>query len=60
MKNENYILISKEEYTRLIKNSDFLDALIEFGVDNWDGYCEAIRSLELKENPPVNQFESTI
>lgn len=32
------VLISAEEYTRLLEDSEFLQCLMAAGVDNWDGY----------------------
>jgi len=37
------IEIDKEEYEQLKKDQEFLQALEECGVDNWEGYEEAIR-----------------
>lgn len=39
------ITISKEFYDELITDQEFLNALEEFGVDNWEGYEEAMGSL---------------
>ena len=36
------ITISKEEYESLVEDSDFLHALRAAGVDNWEGYSEAV------------------
>jgi hypothetical protein len=36
------ITISKEEYDELVKDSDFLHALEQAGVDNWEGYSDAV------------------
>ena len=46
--NNESITIDKQEYNRLIKDSLFLEALEGAGVDNWEGYSDARRSL--KEN----------
>ena len=35
------ITITLEEYNRLVKREEFLDALEGYGVDNWDCYCDA-------------------
>jgi hypothetical protein len=35
------VTIDKSEYDRLVKNSEFLEALQAFGVDNWSGYDDA-------------------
>ena len=36
------VTISVEEYEELIDDAEFLRALRMAGVDNWDGYDEAI------------------
>lgn len=43
---EETITITKKEYDQLLKDSRFLNALEEYGVDNWDGYGDAFRSLK--------------
>ena len=40
------ITISKKEYEKLLKDSEFLEALRQAGVDNWDGYSYAFEILE--------------
>lgn len=40
------ITITKEEYEELLDDSQLLDALREAGVDNWDGYDEAMEMLD--------------
>ena len=36
------VTISVEEYNDLLDDAEFLNALRMAGVDNWDGYDEAI------------------
>ena len=36
------VTISVEEYEELIDDAEFLRALRMAGIDNWDGYDEAI------------------
>ena len=36
------VTISEEEYSDLKSDSKFLDCLRSLGVDNWDGWDEAI------------------
>ena len=36
------VTISEEEYEDLLDDVEFLNALRMAGVDNWDGYDEAI------------------
>ena len=42
MSNDKKISISEEEYDSLLKDSILLNCLQMMGVDNWDGYDEAI------------------
>lgn len=37
------ITITQEEYAMLREDSLFLEALVEAGVNNWEGYEEALR-----------------
>ena len=43
---EETITIKKTEYDDLIENSKKLEALEDCGVDNWEGYDEALEYLE--------------
>ncbi len=36
--NEDVVTITKDEYNKLKKDSDFLGCLVAAGVDNWEGY----------------------
>ena len=36
------VTISKKEYDELRKDSEILQALYANGVDNWDGYSDAV------------------
>ena len=38
--------ISRHEYTKLLRDHAELRALYEAGVDNWEGYGEAMKSLD--------------
>ena len=42
MSDDKKISISEEEYEALLNDSIFLNCLQMMGVDNWDGYDEAI------------------
>jgi len=42
---EESITITKKEYDQLLADSALLTALENFGVDNWDGYGDAKKSL---------------
>ena len=46
---EATVTISKKEYNRLVKDSDFLNALHAVGVDNWEGYSLACEDDEESE-----------
>lgn len=37
------VTIPKDEYDRLVKDSDWLGCLEAAGVDSWEGFEEAIR-----------------
>lgn len=39
------ITISQKEYDMLKKESEYMAALQKYGVDNWDGYDDAINSV---------------
>ena len=43
---EETVTISKEEYDRLNENERLLCALQGAGVDNWNGYVDALWFLE--------------
>ena len=43
LSNQNFDLRTENEKLRYAK--ELLDALREFGVDNWNGYSDAIQSL---------------
>lgn len=36
------VTISQKAYKELIDDQDFLQCLIDAGVDNWEGYDEAV------------------
>lgn len=44
------VVLTKEEYDKLVEDSEFLQALRNAGVDNWDGYSYALEELEDGEN----------
>lgn len=37
------VLIKRVEYRRLLEASDFLEVLLQAGVDNWHGYDNACK-----------------
>lgn len=44
--NEKTVTITEAEYNQLLKDSGWLSCLEEAGVDNWEGYDEALRILQ--------------
>ena len=47
---EKMVTVSKKEYAKLCADQLFLEALINCGVDNWEGYEDAQDLLEQWEN----------
>lgn len=43
---DEQITISKKEYDQLLRDQRFLNALCAAGVDNWEGYSEAINMMD--------------
>lgn len=43
---ERMIEITEKEYNELLERSKILCRLEAYGVDNWDGYCDAINDSE--------------
>ena len=43
------VTISKEEYEKLLDDSNFLNKLYAHGVDNWSGFDYAVDDLEEDE-----------
>lgn len=50
MKEEKTKTISLEKYNQLLDRSNTLMALEESGVDNWDGYGDAMKLLKTWED----------
>lgn len=46
---EDTIQIKKKRFDALVKSEAFLEALEAHGVDNWSGYSDAWRMLNLEE-----------
>ena len=42
---ENYEKLLKR-FSEVLESENFLDTLYAFGVDNWEGYSEAVDSFE--------------
>lgn len=47
---ERFIEVPIITYRMLVDNNDFLDCLRAYGVDNWEGYEDAVESFH-KERP---------
>lgn len=45
MDKDAMVTITKTEYDRLVKAEAVLNALLALGVDNWEGYAEAVRDV---------------
>ncbi len=45
---ENMVEVKESRYQELLQKEKLLNALRDAGVDNWEGYSEAWRSLEGK------------
>lgn len=45
MEKEETVTISKAEYDALCKDSEFLGCLEGAGVDNWEGYDDAVEMM---------------
>ena len=43
---DEIVTITKTEYEKLKKDSETLRKLKIYGVDNWEGYCDAINDSE--------------
>lgn len=43
---DGMVMITTEEYARLLEMSEFLDCLEACGVDNWQGYEDAVKMFE--------------
>lgn len=47
--NDDMVTIPKKEYDKLFNDSEFLNALRAAGVDNWEGYSEALKLIQEDE-----------
>lgn len=47
---EELMIVSKEEYNSLFNDSRLLYALIELGVEEWEGWHEAQRIVENEDS----------
>lgn len=51
MSDSEQVTIPLDEYENLLYDSNFLKCLISCGVDNWEGYEEAIKMMDEEINP---------
>lgn len=42
----NQVLVDRDIYRQLVEDQQTLNALLAYGVDNWEGYSEAMEYLE--------------
>lgn len=54
----NYI-ISEEELLKLLCNSEYLNRLAAFGVDNWEAYDMAMEGLDEWESEELPELLNT-
>lgn len=47
--NEETIMISKKEYKKLLRDREFLQTLLDNGIEKWDGYKEAVEEYESED-----------
>lgn len=52
-----YFKISEDQLRDLIESSNLLDALMACGVDNWDGYEEAVNEDTEATEEDFSEFE---
>lgn len=52
-----YFKISEDQLRDLIESSNLLDVLIAYGVDNWDGYEEAVNEDTEATEEDLSKFE---
>ncbi len=49
MSNDKFVTITESDYKQLREDQDKLWALETYGVDNWEGYSDAMQSLKDEE-----------
>lgn len=54
---EEMVSIPKRKYEYLLKQEQILNALQAAGVDNWEGYEEAVESVNSIDEPNMDEFE---
>ena len=53
----NTVNLFQWRYEELVEKERQLDALEAYGVDNWDGYSEAMGSIKELPQPPHTQWQ---
>jgi hypothetical protein len=46
MDDKKMVTISEERYNKLLEKEETLERLEAYGVDNWEGYCDALNDTE--------------
>lgn len=55
-----YFKISEDQLRDFIESSNLLDALMAYGVDNWDGYEEAVNEDTEATEEDLSKFEPVV
>lgn len=50
IEDNDLVLVTRDHYEELLQDQEILQTLQAFGVDNWEGYDEAMRSLYAEED----------
>jgi hypothetical protein len=45
-KEHGQVVLTRKEYDELLEDSKFLNALMSAGVDNWEGYEDALDMMD--------------
>lgn len=53
---EEYTIVKKSDYEDLLDVQLFLNCLESSGVDNWEGYDEALNEYSLQKEEMVNDY----
>jgi hypothetical protein len=59
MSQEKKIEISEIRFKQLEKAEELLDALLECGVDNWNGFADANDLIDKREQEELNELKKT-
>ena len=50
LESEGYTVVKSKQYKTLEQQAIYYQALVEYGVDNWSGFGDAMQSLECSES----------